>query len=43
MLGFDELELILTEVQPFKLSHFLQLFCIVGYEVSVIKSSYKFQ
>ena len=28
-----ELELILTELQPFKLSHLRQLFCIVGYRV----------
>ena len=35
-----ELELILRELQPFELSHFRQLFCIVGYGVCVINSSY---
>ena len=28
-----ELELILTELHPFELSHFRQLFCMVGYGV----------
>ena len=36
-----ELELILTELQPFKL--ILGNFCIVGYGVCVINSSYSFQ
>ena len=36
---FVELELILTELQPFELSHF----SIVGYGVCVINSSYSFQ
>ena len=26
-----EVELILTELQPFKLSHVWQLFCLIGY------------
>ena len=48
-----ELELILTELQPFELSHlgnFLHCrvvvqatFCIIGYGVCVINSSYSFQ
>ena len=42
--GFlEELELSLTELQPFELSHFRQPFCIVGYGVCVINSSYSFQ
>ena len=36
-----ELELILTELQPFELSNFRQLFA--GYGVRVINSSYSFQ
>ena len=31
-----ELDFILTELQPFELSHFSQFFCIVGYGVCVI-------
>ena len=38
-----KLKLILTELQPFELSHFRQLFCNVGYGVCVINSSYNFQ
>ena len=38
-----ELETILTELQPFELSHFRQLFCIVQYGVCVFNSSYSFQ
>ena len=36
------LEIILTELQPFELRYFRQLFCIVGYGVCVINSSYIF-
>ena len=35
--------MLLTELQPFELSHFWQLFCIVGYEVGVINLSYSFR
>ena len=38
-----ELELIFTELRPFKLSHFTQFWGIVGYEVCVINSSYSSQ
>ena len=31
------------ELQPFKRSHFWQLFCTVRYQVCVINSSYRFQ
>ena len=41
--GLMELELNLTELQPFKLGHFLQLFCSLGYGVCVINISYSFQ
>ena len=37
-----ELELVLTELQPLELSHFRH-FCIVGYRVCVMNSSYSFQ
>ena len=37
-----ELELILTELRPFELSH-LATFCIVGYEVCVNNFFYNFQ
>ena len=32
----EKLGLILKELRPFKLSHFRQLFCIIGYGVCVI-------
>ena len=38
-----KLEQILTELQHIELSHFRQLFCIVGYGVCVINCSYSFQ
>ena len=38
-----ELELILTELQSFELSHYRSLFCIVGYGVCVVNSSYSLQ
>ena len=38
-----ELEFIFIEFRPFKLSYFWQLYCIVGYGVCVICSSYSFQ
>ena len=37
-----KLELILTDLQPIKLSHFMQLFCILGYGDCVINSSNSF-
>ena len=40
---FDEARTILTELQHIELSHFRQLFGIVGYGVCVINSSYSFQ
>ena len=38
-----KLEQILTELQHIELSHFRQLFGIVGYGVCVINCSYSFQ
>ena len=38
-----ELVLILTELRPLNLIVNLGIFCIVGYGVCVIKSSYSFQ
>ena len=38
-----KLEQILTELQHIELSHFRQIFGIVGYGVCVINSSYSFQ
>ena len=38
-----EFKIILTELQLFELSHFRQLFFIIGYAVFVINSSYSFQ
>ena len=38
-----ELGWILIELRPFELSHFWQLFCMVGYGVCVINYSYSFQ
>ena len=36
------LELILTELRPFELSHFRQYFALIGNGVSVINFSYRF-
>ena len=38
-----ELELILTELPPFELSHFRQCFCNAGYDFCVINFSDNFQ
>ena len=38
-----ELKVILTETRPFEPSHFSAIFCILGYGVCVINSSYNFQ
>ena len=43
MMMMMELELILTELRPFKLSHFRQCLHCVGYGVCVVNSSYSFQ
>ena len=40
---FDRARINFVRIRPFELRHFGQLFCIIGYGVSVINSSYSFQ